>query len=228
MMLLALETSGASFSVAVIADTVLKGALFCATFRNAHSRHMIATIDMLLDRSGMTLGKIEAYAVDVGPGSFTGIRVGTSAIRAFAQLSNAPAVGVSALDVLARQCRLRDGLVMPVIPAVRGEVYAALYESAGGRVTQQGPARVLATEECAARVAAAAGEGRPVTVAGPAAGLIAAVRQDWPAGVLCVEDYPRAETLAVLGTEQLAAAGGRGAWEDILPLYIKLPQVLRA
>ena len=99
--------------------------------RQGHMEHLLPLVDRLLSGLGITLQEIDAFAVAVGPGSFTSLRVGMATAKAFAQALGKPLAGVPTLDALAGGLHGTPGLVCPVLTARAEEVYAAFYVSAG-------------------------------------------------------------------------------------------------
>lgn len=91
-----------------------------------HSEKLISTLSWMIKENGWEQGP-DVLAVDVGPGSFTGIRVGVSMVRALAQAWDIPVVGVKSLDVLAEGAGNWPGLLCSVIDALRNEVFEARY-----------------------------------------------------------------------------------------------------
>jgi tRNA threonylcarbamoyladenosine biosynthesis protein TsaB len=97
-----------------------------------HSPSLLPLADILLRELGMAAADLEALVCSLGPGSFTGIRIGLSTALGIAEGRHIPVVGVSTLDAAAWSWRERDGDVVPVVDARKGKIYAALY-SAGER-----------------------------------------------------------------------------------------------
>jgi tRNA threonylcarbamoyladenosine biosynthesis protein TsaB len=130
MNLLAIDTA-ASLCAACVLDTETgkergRAVLDLGT---GHAEHLIGVVEEALERAGIGHGHLEMVAVSIGPGSFTGVRVGVSAARGFALALKIPAVGVSTLEALAAEGREAfPGLpVLAFIDAGRGGVYAAGY-----------------------------------------------------------------------------------------------------
>lgn len=147
MFILALDTTTSAGSSALMCDDRLIREEASDTSRPQASR-LPGEIAALLKREGVPLDRIDALAVGIGPGSFTGLRVGIAAMQGLAMALNRPLIGVSALDALARIAFSRSGLptrpdpshgsvgvrpegmrVAAWVDAWRGEVYAAVYEN---------------------------------------------------------------------------------------------------
>lgn len=97
-----------------------------------HSERLIATIDQLLTISGWMRSDIEGIAVAIGPGSFTGLRIGLATAKGLALGLKVPVAGVSSLLTLACNGMMSDAAVVPVIDARRAQVYAAAYRFENG------------------------------------------------------------------------------------------------
>jgi tRNA threonylcarbamoyladenosine biosynthesis protein TsaB len=126
MLVLALDTTTSSGSCALARD----GRVVCEQVNdepNAHAEHLPGDLMSLLDASGVSLREIDVFAVAIGPGSFTGLRIGIAMMQGLAFAERKPLIGVSALDALARIAGT-DTPVATWVDAWRGEVFAALYE----------------------------------------------------------------------------------------------------
>ena len=136
MLVLAVDTTSAHGSLALLDDHALRGAM---AFRSAQPRHaetLLPSVDYLLARLEAKLDDVEGFAVAVGPGSFTGLRIGIAAVEGLAYTLERPVVGVSTLDATAFRYRHRRGLLVALIEAYRGEVYGASYRSDGESIEQ--------------------------------------------------------------------------------------------
>jgi len=95
--------------------------------RRAHGGHLMVEVDALLRNNGVMVGDVNVFAASAGPGSFTGIRVGLSTVRALAWSSGRAVTAFSTLRVLAMSVKTDYAWVCPTIDARKGEVYGALY-----------------------------------------------------------------------------------------------------
>ncbi|TAN61392.1 tRNA (adenosine(37)-N6)-threonylcarbamoyltransferase complex dimerization subunit type 1 TsaB [bacterium] len=127
MNLLAIDTSTKYFSLAVAKDDKIT-ARFHKPIGPGLSRLILPIIDRQLKKAGIPLNKIDCFAVGLGPGSFTGLRVGIAAIKGLAFARALPVAGIISLDVLALTQAKRDGAyICPIIDAKRKLIYSALY-----------------------------------------------------------------------------------------------------
>jgi len=131
MLTLAVDTTTPSGSAAILDDgRVLAEAGVEA--RVDHSARLLATINFLLVTCGLDIKQVEGFSLAAGPGSFTGIRVGLSTVKAFAFASNKPVAAISSLAALALKLpQPQVRLLCPMMDAKKGEVYAALFEGDG-------------------------------------------------------------------------------------------------
>jgi tRNA threonylcarbamoyladenosine biosynthesis protein TsaB len=132
MLVLSVDATSGRQSVAVVDAGVVLGEVRLAS-RAAHSRRLMPAIDFLLAQLDVAPRRIEGYAVTVGPGSFTGLRVGLSTVQGMALAAGCPVVGLSALDVLAaRAAGERPGApIVALVDSERGEMYAGFYDASG-------------------------------------------------------------------------------------------------
>ena len=128
MKILAIDTTSRSGSVALVDGTAVLGSLQISGALD-HSEHLLPSIEHLLSRLAVTASTLDAVAASVGPGSFTGVRVGLASARALARSWGVPSVGVSSLEALALTApgASPGEWICPWIDAGRGEVYAAAY-----------------------------------------------------------------------------------------------------
>ena len=124
-LLLGLDTSGGPVSVGLM-DTALR-AERTLHVGLTHSETLMPMVEGLLQDANTTLSHVEGVAVAVGPGSFTGLRIGIAAVKALAWAAGKPLIPVGTLPGLAAQAWAFDGLVAPVMDARRGQVYTAVY-----------------------------------------------------------------------------------------------------
>jgi len=139
MIVLALDTAGVDCAAAVYdsgRNTVLGEA--SDMIGKGHAEHLIGIVDRALDQAGMALSHIDRLAVTIGPGSFTGIRVGVAAARGFALSLNVPAVGVTTLEVMAAAQREKTPgrAVLAAMDAKRDEIYLQPFAADGSPLAE--------------------------------------------------------------------------------------------
>ena len=145
MNILAVDTATNSCSVAVTDDGKLAAELTISK-DETHSKHLMELIHSVLQNAGFGVGDLDGLAVTIGPGSFTGLRIGISTIKGLALALGKPVVGVSTLKALARQCGQTPHLICPLLDARKGEVYAATYGFNKGQLIQKTGARAMIPE----------------------------------------------------------------------------------
>ena len=136
MNVLALDTSGPAAGVAILRDGEVAYEA-CAVNRFTHSASMMPMVEEAFLRTGLTLKEMDRLAVVAGPGSFTGVRIGVSTVKALSHGSGVPCVGIDALEALALNAPYFDGVVCPIQDARAGQVYGAAFH------TGETPARLM-------------------------------------------------------------------------------------
>ncbi|MGD2185502.1 MAG: tRNA (adenosine(37)-N6)-threonylcarbamoyltransferase complex dimerization subunit type 1 TsaB [Desulfobacterales bacterium] len=126
MRILAVDTAAKSCSVAIV-DAGRLSAEFIIQKNETHSKHLMELIHKVLGMAGFRVAELDGLAVTIGPGSFTGLRIGVSTVKGLALSHNKPVVGISSLDALAWQCADRSHLICALLDARKGEVYYATY-----------------------------------------------------------------------------------------------------
>lgn len=146
MKILALETSAVAASVAVCEEEALIAQSFQRTGLT-HSATLMPMLETMLKNAGMTLKEIDLIAVAVGPGSFTGLRIGVSAAKGLAWSLDKPCAGVSTLEAMAWQMTGMNGVICAVMDARRQQVYNALFDLRDGKPVRLTPDRAISLEE---------------------------------------------------------------------------------
>jgi tRNA threonylcarbamoyladenosine biosynthesis protein TsaB len=131
VLVLALDTSSPSGSLAVLRDEKVVGVVSTAT-GEVYSSRMFRELEFLLGELSLRMEEFELFAVAAGPGSFTGLRVGLAAVKGWAEVYRKPIAAVSALEAVAVQAHSNAALIVPVLDARRGQLYFGLYRRATG------------------------------------------------------------------------------------------------
>jgi len=154
-LILAIETATRAGGVAVArGETLLSRREGDASI--SHSTNLIEMIDAVLNEAGAHLSEVDVFAVAVGPGSFTGLRIGLATVKAFAEVNQRPVVGISTLAAVAHASAL-EGDVVSLLPAGRGEVFAQMFSVAAGEVEAKDEAAHLSPAETFARYGSRSG-----------------------------------------------------------------------
>ena len=133
-------------------------ASFSAARGRRHAETLVPAIDFLRRSVGIELDELGAIAVDVGPGLFTGLRVGVATAKAMASALRVPVVGVPSLDLVAFPVRFTPRLIASVVDARRGEVFFAFYRQVPGGLQRVSEPRVGSTDELTAELLASGEE----------------------------------------------------------------------
>ena len=212
MTFLAFDTSGEVCVLALAEDDGAVKAVSLFEGKRSLSRRLMGEMDSLLTRTGLTLADLTAFAVGIGPGSFTGVRVGVTTAKTLAQVTGKPLVGVGTLEAYAAvwQATGNDLCLVPILPSRRGEVYAAVH----GAQEYVEPPFAAPIDALTVRL----GTMENVIVCGDSKLL-----PDWSGNSLC-QLWTPPEGLAKIAARRLAA----GETDDplgLVPLYVVPPSI---
>ncbi len=175
MKLLAIDTATLVASVAVVDDHDVLAVRDSGV--SSHSDNLLVRVDEVLAEAGLKLAELDGVAVGLGPGSFTGLRIGMSSAKGLAYAAGKPLYGVSSLAAVALDLAAdRDStgvLYVPVLDARRSEVFAGFYRYDGDRLHAVADECVVPPAELAERVRAVADDAATVIVGGDATELYA-------------------------------------------------------
>ena len=137
-LILAIENSGLYGSIALVTG---EGCLaeHTLTSKKSHSKRLLASIDTLLSDTSISINEVDALAVSLGPGSFTGLRIGLATAKGLCMAAEKPLIGIATLDALAVQLAFQPRQICAVLDARKGEVFAACYQN-----TDQGFPKTMA------------------------------------------------------------------------------------
>jgi tRNA threonylcarbamoyladenosine biosynthesis protein TsaB len=142
MLVLGIDTATKIASVGLVGDGEPLNEESCLAHSN-HTETLLPLIARLLSHTGISLSEIHGIGVSIGPGSFTGLRIGLSAVKGFAYALGQHVVAVPTLEALARTVTDWEGNVCPLLDARKGEVYAAFFHREGhGRLERLTPDQV--------------------------------------------------------------------------------------
>lgn len=217
MKILAVDTSARSCSVGILVGCSPVAEITLTTGQT-HSKHLMPAIDTILGLSGLTLSDIDAYAVVKGPGSFTGLRIGISALKGLAATADKPLAGISSLRALSSQVLGFPGLICPLIDARKGEVYTCRYRYDGEKLTPETEEGVFLPEDAVRNVH------EPCLFVGDGALLyketVVSKIGQYARFSSAYQNTIRASTVARLAAA-LLESGGQQAAEDLIPQYIR-------
>lgn len=207
MKILAWDTSTSNFSLALSINGVI-----CednALLGNSLSERIIPHIEKFLKKHNVALQQLDGIAVGIGPGSFTGLRIGLAAAKGLAMALNKPLVGVSSLDILAMNAQGLGEKVCCVVDAKRGKVYAATYSFSKGRLKRTSPYLLTEIDDLLGKLS------RDFCFIGDGVDLLRGRANFAPAG----SHFPRAGNLAKLAQQKFAAR----KFDDVVklvPIYL--------
>lgn len=218
MLILGIDTATERVSVSIGGHEGVLG-LFEVTRRRRHAETLVPAVEFLLRQADIEIEEISVVAVDVGPGLFTGMRVGLAAAKSFAQALRIPMIGISSLDLLAFPNRLTDRVVVPVIDARKGEVFWAMYRPVPGGVQKVAEPTVGPVDELIADLLA---RSQDVLCVGDGAHRY---RDEILEGFHCeigTDAHPSAAPLVQLAHAQALREEWVNPWE-IEPVYLRAP-----
>ncbi len=216
MKLLGVESATLSGGVALLDGDRLLGEI-TLNIAITHSERLMSAVDRLLADCGLAPADLDGLAVSVGPGSFTGLRVGIATVKALAMALDLPVAAVPTLDALASRLPFADAAVCPILDARKGEVYLSLYRWRDGGMAREWDYLALPPELAAARLDAPVillGDG--IEACRPWLDRLGAEARVAPAA----QRMPSAASVAGLGRAALSAGAGVGA-DSLAPLYLR-------
>ena len=151
MKVLGMDTSGLVASVAIVDDETLV-AEYTVEHKKTHSTTLMPMLSEIVKMSELDLKDIDAFAIAAGPGSFTGLRIGSATVKGLAYSLNKPIIPVPTLAALAYNVQFFDGIICPIMDARREQVYNGLYTFKNGEFTELKEQRALAVEELLAEL----------------------------------------------------------------------------
>lgn len=225
MKILAIETSAKSVSAAVVEN----GVPLASAYQNmglTHSRTLMPLMDGMLSAAGLRVRDMDLLAAANGPGSFTGLRIGVSALKGLAWALEKPCCGVSTLAAMARNLAHMEGLIICAMDARRNQVYNALFLAQDGVLTRQCPDRAIGLAELVEEIK---NRPEPKFVVGDGAGLCYnhLLEQDVPCRMAPPQLVMQNAVGVALAAEEMAAAGQVTTARDLVPVYLRLSQAER-
>ena len=220
MRLLAIETATPAQGVALAEDELVLAETAYEAKGNRGGL-LLPAVDRVLQKAGLASRDLDAVVVSVGPGSFTGLRVGLATAKGLALGAGATVVGVPTLEALAEGYAHTNVTICALLDAYRGEAYMALFRRTGSALERLSPDAVLAPEAVASVLAAVEG---PVHLIGNGAARYRERIKTALGGRACVTEeglcaVPSAVVVARLGLRQLA--GGNKPDAEVAPIYLR-------
>ena len=148
MKILAVDSSGLVAGVALLEDEILT-AEYTVNYKKTHSQTLLPMLDEIKRMTELDLGSLDAIAVTKGPGSFTGLRIGSATVKGLGFALGKPIISVPTVDALAMNAWGYDGLVCPIMDARRMQVYTGIYcfDGRAGACEEYGKLRVVMKQQ---------------------------------------------------------------------------------
>lgn len=135
MIILSIDSSSKVATAALLDDNTLLGE-YVLNNKREHSVILMPMIENLLKDCNLTIDDVDGFVVSKGPGSFTGLRIGMATIKGMSMGSNKPYISISSLDALANNVPYFNGIICPMMDALRENVYTALFKNVNGNLTK--------------------------------------------------------------------------------------------
>lgn len=225
-MLLAIDTSATAASVCLAQEDKIIGECFVNTALT-HSQTLMPMIEQLCRDSGCAVSQADAIAVNVGPGSFTGVRIGVAAAKGLAFPRSLPCIAVSTLESMAYNFLGADCVVCAVMDARCAQVYNALFRVSGDTVTRLCDDRALAICDLQRELERM---GERVILVGDGASICVKALENSPVSAILAPMNKRIQTassVACAAFARLSAGEKPLTPEALMPAYLRLPQAQR-
>jgi len=218
VLVLGIETATWMGGVALVDDG--KGVIAEVNINStsSHSERLLPGIDRIFKETGISLKDCDGICVSIGPGSFTGLRIGLATAKGLAYAAGKPMAGISTLETLARGMPLARIPICTVIDARKGEVFACIFEWRGPELVSRTPQMVVSPEVLMEKIT------EPTILVGnglvPYAPIFRDTLRENAVFLPHAFNFPRASVLATRGLDRLAQGEGVGP-EDLVPVYIR-------
>lgn len=220
MLILALDTATLVSSVALALPDKLVAELSLQA-KKTHSELLMPHIGQIISIAGVEKKEIRAIAVSIGPGSFTGLRIGLATAKALAYALDIPIIGVPTLAAIANNCPVPGAMLSPLLDAQKGNVYQAIYTWDGGGLSEVEPPRVISLANALKNLE---NYGKPAVVMGEGAAMYREDILSFGGSVGIAEPHvavPRAASSAMLAHRMLEQGILPQNVMNLEPLYIR-------
>ena len=223
MKILGIDTSTPIGSIALIDDNNIV-AEHTLNIIQAHSSRLLPAIDTVLKWGEISPSDLDGCAVGIGPGSFTGIRIGVATVKSLCYAVDKPIIGVSTLEAIAYNLRWTDGIICPILDARRSEIYASIFH--GGTEWQR-----ITNDLCLPIDAFldkldnhTSQDAAPIFVGDGLTTYGNEIRERYNKTAYFADpifNVPRGATIAKLGTERLKQGDSDSYW-TLVPNYVRI------
>lgn len=228
MKILSIECSASPSSAAILDNGKVIASGFINT-KITHSQTLLPLIKSVLDTTNTDISRIDAFAVAAGPGSFTGIRIGISAVKGLAEAENKPCYPVSTLRAMAENVSEEDVIICAAMDARCNQFYNAFFTLQNGSVLRLSEDNALMFEELLESLSAYDKAGKRIVTVGDGAELL--VKKALEAGInlTLLRERDRFQNAVSVG---LAAFNDKEqikpiSPDELVPFYLRLPQAER-
>lgn len=225
MKILAVDTTASPVSVAILTDGFLTGEFFLNT-KTTHSQTLMPLIDSLLKTTDTKVTDIDIFAVNSGPGSFTGVRIGVATIKGLSMPSDKKCASVSTLESMAYCLPYEDGVVCSVMDARCNQVYNALFSINDRHITRLTEDRALSIDELFEELK---NYKEKIYLVGDGANLCYKAYSEKISNVIITPEnirYQRAYGTAKVA-EKFITENKLVTSDNLTPVYLRLPQAER-
>ena len=225
MLILALDSTAIAASVALVRDGALV-AEYTVNTGLTHSETLLPMVEAVLKMTHTDINDIDAFACDVGPGSFTGVRIGAATVKGLAFGKNKPCVPVSTLDSLARNISDVNSIICPVMNARRQQVYNALFSRDSGKLTRLSVDRAISIAELGDELTA---YNMPIYLVGDGASLTLDALKNTSLDVRLPSErlIHQSAFNTAIAAEEMLADGKYVTDTDLAPTYLRPSQAER-
>ena len=229
-LIIAVESTASGASAAVTRGKELLGCTTLYAGSSTHSVTLLPLLDTLLTQLSLSVGDADAFAAAVGPGSFTGVRIGVSLIKGLAFGSGKPCVAVPTLEALALGVRGLGGILCPVLDARRGQVYNALFDGETDVCRRLCDDRLIPADELFAQIKAEY-KGKRLLLCGDGVGAVKKAAAESGIDHSFAPDGILRQSAAAVAfrAAELIAEGSARVTDDrsFAPEYLRAPQAER-
>lgn len=223
MKILALESSAVAASAALVEEETILAENYC-NVGFTHSQTLLPMVQDLLKTANVSMDSVDGFAVSAGPGSFTGVRIGVSAVKGLAFGSGKPCLPVSTLEAIAEPFRGQDATVCAVMDARCRQFYQAFFSCGGEAASRLTEDRAISVEDLAKEIEKMP---QPVVLAGDGARLAFQMLEGRgcrlaPPALM----FQRASSVALIGLRHKKQGNFIHA-EQLVPFYLRPPQAER-
>ncbi len=225
MKILAVDTTASPVSAALVENGRLLGE-FYLNIKTTHSQTLMPMVSELLRSTSTEINDIDLFAVNAGPGSFTGVRIGVASVKGMTLPLDKPCAQVSTLEAMAYGMPYTDGVVCAAMDARRDQVYNALFRLDGGRVERITEDRALSVSELAQELEYYDDQ---IYLAGDGAELCARAFEGRAFSFVLTPENIRFQHAwgTALAAEKMAEENRLCSSSELMPTYLRLPQAER-